>query len=1054
MIRYIAFLALIAGAIAIGAARAALADVPISYKLPTDGRVSVAIYSAQGRLTRTLLNSELQKAGEHQLAWEGLDQNGRAVSPGQYTWKLVHGPGIKAEYLLSLGTNVGIHHWVAQHGGPDVVAVDGDAVIVGGHPEGSPMLCKVKFDGTYVWPAYQAEAAKSTISLALRGDRVAALSQSGTLFFYSRQTGERERESIKPLLSVKTLAGVAPNRDPERTLSYEVPNGRYLLRVKAGHATSASTPFAVEVAGKRADVPGVAAGNFREIIAPELYRWPHPVEVKNGKLEIKISAASLGKDWAIESIELLAPASRIAVYDDALAAAFPSANTVAWLDMKTGGVLHSVAVDHPIDLKLVSSERALVLSGKKLLSLTQTDRTELLSGLEKPAALAVDAVGGGIFIAEGGTSQQIKQFDKVGKPLRVYGRMGGRLAGLYQPRDFLAVADIAADGQGGFVIVEALSAPRRTAHFDQNGNLVREWYGGQQFYTFAAPEPDNPELVWMDSQWGWLTQAQVDYEKRTWKVRACYRWADQFDHRMLSDYKMASRMYPVRLNLTGSAKNELYLWSQSHHGLLLKVDEPAGKIRPVAALGIAKWTDKTPENELPVPWAGALERVMRPGAGPKCFTGFGWADYNGDFDMQADELRLLERGGHGFGWAPGCLWLDRDLRIWSAGSAKSGPAHVIRAPVGRTRTGAPIWDWASATTPGPAVPFSGSRFLRLDSAGNIYQVFSGGGDGFAAGIDSFHSHGFNWPATLVDATAVVKFDNKGEMLWRVANHASRRESLRGTSHYPICIAGFARNCVGVCDYAVTPCQFWTDDGLYVGELLDSRSDDGLPATVYAWWLDPENPNNDGRHHAIFQYDMLVGGSLFQRKNGDVIFMGAGWNNVPVYRVHGLDRLARQEGSLTVTAPASVAGMAGTGLRAEYFAGDQLQAPPSLTQVDPQIWFGPKHVWPEKLAGEKAFSARWSGTIEPRFSEEYTFALYLRGGARLRVNGQVILDSWDDQKERKEFSKPVRLRSGQRTSIECEWRWTAKSKGDPEAHLSWESPSQPIEHIPAACLYSE
>ena len=64
-----------------------LAQTPIiHYSLPRAGKVSLAVYDAQGRQVRTLLAGESQTAGKHTAEWDGLDRLGRAMAVGGYEW--------------------------------------------------------------------------------------------------------------------------------------------------------------------------------------------------------------------------------------------------------------------------------------------------------------------------------------------------------------------------------------------------------------------------------------------------------------------------------------------------------------------------------------------------------------------------------------------------------------------------------------------------------------------------------------------------------------------------------------------------------------------------------------------------------------------------------------------------------------------------------------------------------------------------------------------------------------------------------------------------------
>jgi hypothetical protein len=211
--------------------------------------------------------------------------------------------------------------------------------------------------------------------------------------------------------------------------------------------------------------------------------------------------------------------------------------------------------------------------------------------------------------------------------------------------------------------------------------------------------------------------------------------------------------------------------------------------------------------------------------------------------------------------------------------------------------------------------------------------------------------------------------------------------------------------------------------------------------------------------------MLVGGSLVELPGGDVVFLGAGWNNVPCYRVHGLDKVTRQQGTVKRDAPAAVVVGQGTGLKGEYFNEAGFTGAPALRQTDAQVWFGgsDKRKWPTHEATRKPFAVHWTGMIEPRFSEEYAFALYAVGRARLWIGGRLVLDSAriagdDGNRQRaldnqgwKEFSLPLRLEAGRTVPVRVEWEGAG---GNGEVHLCWESPSQPVEHVPASSLHPE
>ncbi|NIW46374.1 MAG: hypothetical protein GWN14_16230, partial [candidate division Zixibacteria bacterium] len=66
--------------------QASLCDNPatsITFELPQDVSVILKIFDIQGRLVRTLMNSQLS-AGQHRVTWDGRNDNGSQVSSGVY----------------------------------------------------------------------------------------------------------------------------------------------------------------------------------------------------------------------------------------------------------------------------------------------------------------------------------------------------------------------------------------------------------------------------------------------------------------------------------------------------------------------------------------------------------------------------------------------------------------------------------------------------------------------------------------------------------------------------------------------------------------------------------------------------------------------------------------------------------------------------------------------------------------------------------------------------------------------------------------------------------
>jgi hypothetical protein len=63
----------------------------IRFDLPQAGEVELTIYDVSGRLVNTLLNGVLMPAGLSEVAWGGIDADGRSVPAGVYLYRLYVG---------------------------------------------------------------------------------------------------------------------------------------------------------------------------------------------------------------------------------------------------------------------------------------------------------------------------------------------------------------------------------------------------------------------------------------------------------------------------------------------------------------------------------------------------------------------------------------------------------------------------------------------------------------------------------------------------------------------------------------------------------------------------------------------------------------------------------------------------------------------------------------------------------------------------------------------------------------------------------------------------
>ena len=150
-------------------------------------------------------------------------------------------------------------------------------------------------------------------------------------------------------------------------------------------------------------------------------------------------------------------------------------------------------------------------------------------------------------------------------------------------------------------------------------------------------------------------------------------------------------------------------------------------------------------------------------------------------------------------------------------------------------------------------------------------------------------------------------------------------------------------------------------------------------------------------------------------------------------------------------------LSGTGLLGQYYTNSSTTYTNSnnfnptnlfLTRIDPAIDF----VWggtnlPPNLSNG-LYTVRWTGQVQPQFSEPYVFAVSSDDGCRLWVNDQLLINKWQGQSETT-WTNAIALQAGTRYDLRLDY---LQGGGSAQAHLSWYSPSQPKEIIPNSCLY--
>ncbi|UQZ82674.1 Evolved beta-galactosidase subunit alpha [Paenibacillus konkukensis] len=142
-----------------------------------------------------------------------------------------------------------------------------------------------------------------------------------------------------------------------------------------------------------------------------------------------------------------------------------------------------------------------------------------------------------------------------------------------------------------------------------------------------------------------------------------------------------------------------------------------------------------------------------------------------------------------------------------------------------------------------------------------------------------------------------------------------------------------------------------------------------------------------------------------------------------------------------------------GLKGEYYtnSGSPLFNFGTLksTVLDPNLDFGSLETAFGILTGQQdKVNVRWTGFIEPEYSEDYTFYITGDNGFRLWVDDKLIIDHWVNDWDKEQVGKPIHLNAGQKYTIKVEY---FEDTGGSNIHLRWSSPSVSKSAVPTEAL---
>ena len=136
-------------------------------------------------------------------------------------------------------------------------------------------------------------------------------------------------------------------------------------------------------------------------------------------------------------------------------------------------------------------------------------------------------------------------------------------------------------------------------------------------------------------------------------------------------------------------------------------------------------------------------------------------------------------------------------------------------------------------------------------------------------------------------------------------------------------------------------------------------------------------------------------------------------------------------------PASALTTNGTepGLKAEYFNNRELRGPAATVRTDARIDFNWGRYKPTPELSENNFSVRWTGKLKAPESGAYTLGFTADDGARLYIDGKLLIDAWAGNPKRT-VTTEITLEAGHSYDLRMDYFQTNR---EAVAKLVWSYP---------------
>ena len=414
----------------------------------------------------------------------------------------------------------------------------------------------------------------------------------------------------------------------------------------------------------------------------------------------------------------------LAVHNGIAVVSLTVKNQLLLVDVLTGKILGTEALQHPRGLAFDATGQLLAISGTRVIRFKNITTTPLsaatdliTNGLEAPVAITLDAAGQ-IYISDGGASHQVKVFTATGKPVRSIGQPGKPAAGPYNELHMNNPAGIAIDSRQQLWVTEQDYLPKRVSVWSLDGKLVKAFYGPGKYGGGGYLDPEDKTKFYYAEETRGVMEFKLNWESGTSKLtQVLYR---KEEAAMPLAFRSAAPENIIHYKGKRYFTNCYNSSPTSGHNTAFLFVERNGLITPIAAMGSADAWNLLKQDQFKARWPEGVDLNAK---GPKASALFIWTDRNADAQVQPEELFFSKGAASGI-----TVMNDLSFCLVHNGNALQFP------PLAFTSAGVPDYSFAKARTWATGV------MPPASSGGNQLFVASDSVMIATVGIEPFHKY--------------------------------------------------------------------------------------------------------------------------------------------------------------------------------------------------------------------------------------------------------------------------------------------------------------------------